>query len=213
LSAKITQQKMTSRLLASLSDFLIDDLKPKVFWGIDMGKIQHRARWPGLIIGALVGIASGLGLTSALAQLVKQSDAPLDITSERFEATEGQNFVTWTGNVHAVQGDVILTTPKLVLYQDENGDPERVVATGGMRYSGEEAKISGKKMVYEIEADIITVTGNVVVIQGEQVMSGHKLVYNLTTGSLVFSGEGQQRVRGIFYSKDNKDKPENNTSG
>ncbi len=176
-----------------------------------MGKVQNRAKWFGLVIGALAALVLAPGV--ALAQLNSQSDAPLDITSDHFEAIEGQNFVTWTGNVHAVQGDVILTTPKLVAYQDENGKPEKIVATGGMRYSSKEAKISGKKMVYDAKTDIITVTGNVVVLQGEQVMSGHKLVYNLSTGSLVFSGEGQQRVRGIFYSKDSKDKPENKTSG
>ncbi len=173
-----------------------------------MGKTENRAKWSGRVIGVLLTLILIPG--AALAQLNSQSDAPLEISSEHFEAIEGQNFVTWTGNVHAVQGDVVLTAPKLVAYQDENGDPEKIIATGGMRYSSKEAKISGKKMVYDAKTDIITVTGNVVVIQGEQVMSGHKLVYNLATGSLVFSGEGKQRVRGIFYSND---KPAKKTSG
>lgn len=136
---------------------------------------------------------------NAHAQLSRDSEAPLDVTSAYFEAVEGQNYMTWTGNVHAVQGEVILTTPKLVLYQKENGDIDRVEAMGGVRYTNATEKISGQKMVYNADEDTITVTGKVVVLQGDQVMSGEKLVYNLANGSLIFSGQGKTRVRGIFF--------------
>ena len=158
-----------------------------------------------VIYGAFIAIVFGLLLPQkAMAQLARDSDAPLDVSSDFFEAVEGQNYITWTGNVHAVQGDVVLTTPRLVLYQNEEGAVTSVVASEGVRYSTPTEKISGKKMVYVAKDDVITVTGNVVVIQGDQVMSGEKLVYNLTTGSLRFSGSGNRRVRGIFFPKNKK---------
>jgi len=171
-------------------------------------------KFTGLRLAALITLFFGLLLpVTAQAQLARDSEAPLDVSSDFFESIEGQDYLTWTGNVHAVQGDVVLTTPRLVLYQNEDGAVTRVEATGGVRYSTPAEKISGKKMVYMAKDDIITVTGNVVVIQGDQVMSGEKLVYNLTTGSLRFSGAGNKRVRGIFFPNSKKTPPTENIKG
>ena len=146
---------------------------------------------------ALAGFAS-----SASAQFTTSSDSPIDITGEQFEAVDGRDYVVWTGDVQVVQDQSILTAPRLVIFGVEAGELTRIEAEGGIRFTNGAEAISGDKGIYDAAAETITVTGNVVVVQGEQILSGARLIYNTRTGSIRFSSASGQRVRGIFFTKD-----------
>ena len=153
-----------------------------------------------LLFGMIVLLAGQSG--PALAQFATETDAPIDITGDQFEAIEDRDYVIWTGDVQVVQGDSVLTAPRLTIYGVEAGELTRIEAQGGIRYTNGAEAISGDTGVYDASDETITVTGNVVVVQGEQVLSGAKLIYNTRTGSIRFTSTGQQRVRGIFFTKE-----------
>lgn len=151
--------------------------------------------------GAFIAMAAAAALSGgAYAQLAPTvSDAPIDITGDRLEVVD--DVATWTGNVRAVQGEAILTAEKLIADLDDNGAFSRIRAVGDVRYSNGKEAITGKTGVYDANKRTITISENVVVTQGEQVMTGGKLVYWVDTGKLLFTAPEGRRIRGIFYAK------------
>lgn len=150
--------------------------------------------------GAFIVIAAALCAGSAHAQLAPAiSDAPIDITGDRLEVVD--DVATWVGNVRAVQGEAILTAETLVADLDEAGAFTRIRAVGSVRYSSGKEAITGKVGVYDAEARTITISEDVVVTQGEQVMTGGELVYWVDTGRILFTAPSGRRIRGIFYAK------------
>jgi lipopolysaccharide export system protein LptA len=150
--------------------------------------------------GAFFLAALAVLTAQAAAQLAPQtSDAPIDITGDRLEVVD--DVATWVGNVRAVQGDAILTAEKLVADLDDDGAFKKIRAEGTVRYSNGKEAIAGKVGVYDAEKRTITISDEVVVTQGEQVMTGGELVYWVDTGRLLFTAPSGRRIRGIFYAK------------
>lgn len=147
------------------------------------------------------------GLTQAHAQFSTDGDAPIDITGAQFEVFQTEDYSVWTGDVQVVQGEVILTAPKLTIHGISSGGFNKVVAEGGIRYTNGVEAISGRQAVYQEETDSIVVTGDVVVVQGKQVMTGQKMTYYLDSGKIIFNSDRVDRVRGVFFTDDDEDGP------
>lgn len=148
-----------------------------------------------ITLAALAGFAA-----DASAQLLPQaSDDPIDITGDRLEVID--DVATWIGNVRAVQGEAILTASRLVADLDDAGAFKKIRAEGGVRFSNGKEAIAGKVGVYDAGARTITIIDDVVVTQGEQVMTGGELVYWVDTGRLLMTAPSGRRIRGIFYAK------------
>ncbi|MFN3959487.1 MAG: LptA/OstA family protein [Parvularculaceae bacterium] len=149
--------------------------------------------------GAFMAAAAALwGVASAqFASL--DSDAPIDITGDRLEV-ENQ-VATFTGNVRAVQGDAILTADRLVADLDDKGSFTKIHAVGTVRFSNGKEAITGARAVFDDVRRTITISENVVVTQGDQVMTGGEIVYWVDTGRIIFTAPAGKRIRGIFYAK------------
>jgi lipopolysaccharide export system protein LptA len=145
--------------------------------------------------------AAALMAGSAQAQLASiDSDAPIDITGDRLEVEN--DVATFLGNVRAVQGPAILTAERLVADLDDKGSFTKIRAQGTVRYSNGKEAITGARALFDDVARTITISENVVVTQGEQVMTGGELVYWVDTGKILFTAPSGKRIRGIFYAKD-----------
>ena len=144
---------------------------------------------------ALVGFVQS---PRAAAQIAAAGAGPVDITGDSLEVVD--DTATWRGNVSAVQGEAILTAPELVATLGPDGGFETIRALGRMRYSNGKEIISGDTALYDAVARTITVTGDVVVTQGKQVMTGGALVYWIDTGAIRFTAPQGKRIRGIFHT-------------
>lgn len=141
-----------------------------------------------------------LATVPAAAQIAPQiTDAPIDITGDRLEV-EG-DVATWSGSVRAVQGEAILAADTLIADMTEGGDVTRIRASGAVRYSNGKQAITGKRGVYDAAARTITISEDVVVVEGEQVMAGGELVYWIDSGRILFTAPAGRRIRGIFHTK------------
>lgn len=148
-----------------------------------------------------VAAAAVLTASAASAQLASiDSDEPVDITGDRLEVEN--DVATFLGNVRAVQGPAILTAERLVADLDDKGSFTKIRAQGTVRYSNGKEAITGARALFDDIARTITISENVVVTQGEQVMTGGELVYWVDTGKILFTAPAGKRIRGIFYAKD-----------
>ncbi|MDA0653867.1 MAG: lipopolysaccharide transport periplasmic protein LptA [Proteobacteria bacterium] len=147
-------------------------------------------------------------LQIAWAQGVTAQDAglPIEITAEAFEVQQDNGIARFTGNVRAVQGDLILSADSVVVTYAPGADAIRAIEAAGNVFVSTAAETAqGDAGTYDVEHGIITLTGAVVLTRGENVVRGNRLVLNLATGlSRVEAGEGGDggRVRGLFVPND-----------
>ena len=145
-----------------------------------------------------------MGMAAAGAQEISaptlRDDQPIDVSANRCEVFENEDTVKCTGDVRVRQGDSILAANEMTIYGTQaEGGFRRIDARGRVRYAADGSAMSGQEAIYDAETTTLTVTGDVVVVQEEQVMTGGKLVYNTVTGATVFTPDSSGRVRGVFY--------------
>jgi lipopolysaccharide export system protein LptA len=152
----------------------------------------------------------------------QSSNQPVQIEAATLVVREKSKIATFSGNVQVVQGDTTMKCQSLVVFYDTDnkggntpatavkpspGMPEgaqsirRIEARGGVTVVTKDQNAQGDLGVFDMKANTITLSGNVVVSQGQNVMRGERVVVDMTTGvSRVESGGkvGQNRVRALI---------------
>ena len=164
----------------------------------------------------LAAFAAGLAVTGSLKAApapkpapAHDNKAPIDISSDSFQADLNGKTGTWTGNVVLVQGDMKLRANS-VRVTTVNGNADKVMATGNVVVdSPKSGTATGDNGVYSVGPRTVLLTGNVVLKKGKDVMRGVQLTVNLTTGQAVLGGGAKQpgvtggRVQGVFTPNSN----------
>lgn len=143
-------------------------------------------------------IASLILPTAANAQFAVQSDAPVDISGDTAELVD--DVAVFIGNVRAVQEDSILVADRLEAKLSDEGSFSSITATGAVRYTNGAEAITGKHLYFDNEARTITITEDVIVTQGKQIMSAGAVTFWIDTGMVKFTPAEGRRIRGIFYA-------------
>lgn len=151
----------------------------------------------------LIILSASATAAPAAGQLVAASEEPVDITGDAAEFQD--NKAVWAGDVRVTQAEAILTTKRLEADLSDEGDFEKITAIGDVRYSNGKQAITGKRAVYDNIARTITISEDVLVTQGKQVMSAGKVIYWVDTGKVQFVPEPGKRIRGIFYTQSDDD--------
>ncbi|MCA0422605.1 MAG: hypothetical protein LCH61_04640 [Proteobacteria bacterium] len=149
------------------------------------------------------------------------SKDPYKIDANRLEVKQEQNSATYSGDVVVIQGKMTMRcVNKLVIFFEKSsseqtkqslkggaatpaaaksaGDPgasglKRLECHGPVTINQEKQSATANLLVYE--NDIVTLTGNVVITDGDNVQAGNKMTYNTKSGVAAVEGG---RVRGIF---------------
>jgi lipopolysaccharide export system protein LptA len=147
----------------------------------------------------------------------QNNDQPVQIEAASLEVHDKSKTATFTGNVQVVQGDTTMKCQSLVVfYGKEVGiaqtepkqtaampgpkgaqDIRRIEAHGGVTVVTKDQNASGDLGVYDLQAKTITLTGNVIVSQGQNVIHGERVVVDTVSGNArVESSEGGGTVPG-----------------
>ncbi len=164
------------------------------------------------------------GPPNALQGFSQNRGQPVHIESATLEVRDKDKMATFSGNVRVKQGDTGLRCKSLlVFYEQEDGDKtggntgmtaaspgpggqqqiKRLEAKGGVVVTQKDQTVTGETGLFDMKANTVTIVGNVVMTQGQNVLRGERLVVDLTTGtSRVESGKAGQggRVQGLFHS-------------
>lgn len=180
-----------------------------------------------LAIAALAVCASALnaqpvskGPPNALQGFSQNRDEPVHIESATLEVRDKDKVATFSGDVRVKQGDTGMRCKSLVVFYEQdaagakNGksmpaaEPgpggaqkiKRLEAHGNVVVTQKQQTATGELGVFDMHTNTVTLTGNVVMTQGKNVLRGDKLVVDLTSGvSRVESGKnGNGRVQGLF---------------
>lgn len=150
-------------------------------------------------ISALAVMASG----TAIAQ-VSGEGGPIRVNADRSEVLDKERKVILIDNVDITQGtarlraDIVTieygatgntTTPGL---GSNFGDIRTLTARGNVFYVTPDLKANGALGVYVASTDTITLTGDIVLVRGEDVAKGERLVMELGAGKTTLDGGDSQ---------------------
>lgn len=130
--------------------------------------------------------------------------APIEITSDALEVRQAEQLAIFSGDVVAGQGTLRLTADRVEVVYDTEGEESDTGVIRDMRAEGNvfisngSETAQGKQARYDVENGTIRMTGDVVLTQGQNVISGQELTIDLDLGQgRVESGAGG-RVKSIF---------------
>lgn len=149
-----------------------------------------------LVCAAALAFAAA---SPAAGQIEMNSDEPIDVQGDAGETLD--NVMTLTGNVSVVQGQSMLRSDRLVARLSDENTFETIEVAGSVRYWNGKEAIASDSAFYDGGARTITFTNNVVITQGETVITGGNLIYWLDTGRIKLDAANGGRVRGIFHTK------------
>ena len=174
--------------------------------------------WAVIVTLLAPGMAAAQGPAPGQSLLPGQNrDQPVQIEAASLEVHDKSKTATFTGNVQVVQGDTTMKCQSLVVfYGHEVGiaqnDPKqasampgpkgaqdirRIEAHGGVTVVTKDQNASGDLGVYDLQSKTITLTGKVIVTQGQNVIHGERVVVDTVTGNArVESSEGGGTVPG-----------------
>lgn len=164
------------------------------------------------------------GPPNALQGFSQNRDQPVHIEAATLEVRDKDKVATFTGDVRVKQGDTGLRCKRLIVFYEQdnatdgtkvadnkamtaatpgpNGEQriKRLEAHGAVVVTQKDQTATGELGIFDMKTNTITLTGNVIMTQGQNVLRGEKLMVDMTTGvSRVESGKGNGgRVQGLF---------------
>jgi len=147
----------------------------------------------------LVGAASAQEMQLRLGQSMNLSERQLEITSDTLEVDQSTGVSTFSGNVVVSQGDMRLTAQSLRIEYStvaEGGRQriDRLVAEGGVTMVTESEAVEARTAIYSLNSQTLEMLGDVVLVQGPNVLAGERFFADLRAGTGRMSG----RVRTLI---------------
>jgi len=148
------------------------------------------------LVGA--GALAQQGPPNALQGFSSNRGKPVKIEAASLEVRDKDKVATFNGDVHVVQGDTDLRCKTLLVYY-EGGASEggakaaksgsagssqirRMEALGNVVVIQKDQVATGDRGDFDMRTNTVTLSGNVVLTKGQDVLRGQRLVVNLTDG-------------------------------
>ena len=166
-----------------------------------VGAAPPEPRTPGA-----VGPAAPVPVDKATPRAKDDRNQPVTVDSDKMERFGKESLVIFTGNVVARQNSSVQYADRMEIYLDEKGDRIlRTVSTGNVRIITRDCRTGTARRAEYFELDQrVVLSGNARVWQEDNVVSGESVVIYLSQDRSVVQGGGQERVKAIFYPRDDK---------
>jgi lipopolysaccharide export system protein LptA len=183
---------------------------------------------------AALGLALAAAGFAADAQgIAPQSSGPMDISADNGTFVNQACESTWSGSAEVLQGTTRLRANTIRAFfkkkpggeaagggraqggaaaglpggpQSNCGATERIEAEGDVFYVTPDQNARGDHAVYTAANDQIVMTGDVIVVQGKNVIHGDRLTIHVATREAQMESDARgrgvpNRVRGVFYQQ------------
>jgi lipopolysaccharide export system protein LptA len=162
--------------------------------------------------------------TPANAQL-SEGGGPVSYSANNLEYFDSERRLVLVGDVDIVQNDARLRADRITLFFSASsggsaaapegggqqglgsGDIERMIAEGEVYYIRPAQDARGDRAEYNVAADSVTFTGNVIVMSEENVIRGETLVLQIGSRRTTIRPQAGQRVRGVFVPREGAQRP------
>jgi lipopolysaccharide export system protein LptA len=123
------------------------------------------------------------------------------------ELQDRADRVVLSGGVTAMQAGLTLKANRVTAAYSSNAgvDVNRLDATGGVTISNDDLRATSNSAIYDLDSSLITLIGNVNLVQGSNRLTGGRLIIDLNSGRSTINGGGAPgatngggRVTGTF---------------
>jgi lipopolysaccharide export system protein LptA len=142
-------------------------------------------------------------MSPALSQSANISTAqnaalPVEATADDLQVNTDDNSAVFSGNAKVVQGILDLRADQItVSFEDTNRNIKSVKAVGQVKFTNGQETAEAEDALFDVAAQIITFSGNVILRQTQTLLTGNLLTYNITTSRSKMSGD----VKTVFIPK------------
>jgi lipopolysaccharide export system protein LptA len=141
------------------------------------------------VLALSAGAASGQDFGAAFSGFDTGSDEAIQIEADRLEVRDPEKLAVYSGNVRVRQGETVLETPELKVFYAGDAAVEgapgsqvvRIEAGPGVAVRSGDQTATGDRAVLDMARDLVTMSGNVVLTQGPNVVRGERLVVDLAS--------------------------------
>jgi lipopolysaccharide export system protein LptA len=179
------------------------------------------------------GAQAQKGPPNALQGFSQNRNEPVHIEAASLEVRDKEQVATFAGDVRVQQGDTTMRCATLVVFYDREAGSDaskaaktktmtavtpgpggeqkikRLEARGGVIVTQKEQTATGQLGIFDMPNNTVTLTGEVVMTLGQNILRGDTLVVNLTSGVSRVEGNknGRGRVEGLFIPSEGAPKP------
>jgi lipopolysaccharide export system protein LptA len=125
---------------------------------------------------------------------------PVEVTADSLTVDQTTGEAVFSGNVIVVQGDLRMAAGAVRIVYATTGtqDVQEVIATGGVLVTRGSDAAEGGRARFEVDTALLTLSGDVLVTQGQTAIAGDSMVVNMRTGN----GSVDGRVRTVLGGTD-----------
>ena len=125
---------------------------------------------------------------------------PIYITADWMEADQTKNSITYKGRVVTVQNAMTMRSETLTAYLDpETKQMKQIIAEGKVNATQGDRVATGEKAVFDDKTKTVTLTGNPVMRQGNNQVSGVKVIYFTEQDRSIVEGDKNTRVTATIF--------------
>lgn len=151
-----------------------------------------------LILSLISVPAHAQGTGISLSPIEINGSQPVEVTADNLSVEQNSNSATFEGNARVVQGDLILAANKItVRYNTEQSAIDRVEATTNVMFTNGSEIAEAQSGIYVVGSGKVSLSGDVVLVQGVNAISGDALELDLVSNKGKMSGN----VKTVFVPK------------
>lgn len=125
---------------------------------------------------------------------------PIYITADWMEADQTKNSIMYKGRVVAVQNAMTMRSDMLTAYYDpETKQMKQIIAEGKVNATQGDRVATGEKAVFDDKTKTVTLTGSPVMRQGNNQVSGVKVIYFTEQDRSIVEGDKNTRVMATIF--------------
>ncbi|MBN8551567.1 MAG: LPS ABC transporter substrate-binding protein LptA [Caulobacterales bacterium] len=153
--------------------------------------------------------AAAVAMVGPAGAQIAPGGGPVAYGADNSEYIDSEGVFRLIGRAEMIQGENRLRADTIDMFTTPNqrggasgGDVREVVATGNVYFVTPIQVVRGDRAVYTAATDQVVITGDVILTQGENVMTGSRLTIVVSTNRATMDGTPStngSRVRGVFY--------------
>jgi lipopolysaccharide export system protein LptA len=125
---------------------------------------------------------------------------PIYMTADWMEADQSKNSIVFKGRVVMVQNDMTMRSEMLTAYYDpETKQMNQIIAEGKVNATQGNRVATGEKAVFDDKSKTVTLTGNPVMRQGNNQVSGTRVIYFTEQDRSTVEGDKNNRVTAVMF--------------
>ncbi|WP_022706974.1 MULTISPECIES: lipopolysaccharide transport periplasmic protein LptA [Paracoccus] len=140
--------------------------------------------------------AAAIAQSVAFGGMDSDPSAPVEVAADNLSVNQSDGSARFTGNVVIGQGEMRLSADDVTVEYAEGGQDRirALLARGNVTLVAGEDAAEAQEARYDVEAGTVLLTGDVLLTQGRNVLSGNRITVDIRNGT----AEAQGRVRTIL---------------